>query len=726
MAGPPNATSAPVPAIVLSAACIILILWLGLIHFRVMPPISEASPDMSAPGLLALVGLHFMLGCLLFVSVIGCGLAACSLVMRPLAWTPSDCRMLSLPIGLCIWLLSCLIAHAVTDGHRIALALPLGAIALRYRQIRALLWAPIPGQGTHDNDRHLAMPLIILTLAFCFAASCGLLWRLPIGHIPGTLDLGDLAVYAESYHALGLGLWPMPNLGVEGVSVWPVNQLATLSAIGFDWIGAFDISLFIATSLTSFLCLATAYLIFHLGRYRREAGQPPLDATTSWSVLLLLCAATRCGSWFVESPPYAFGYPLAISLIYAAHRSKDNRSLLYLLLPLTSIAAILSKIVMLVALLSYAGCRVIAGTYAKPTRQAKIILALGAGFAALCAGAFLVKFGVLFLQIASSDGIGPLSLHNKYLEHPWKYLFGSKRAVWTASSEIMATLGMDLGLVLLLMATWLRRDRSLLMGVIAGIAAFFFYPFLFNAAATTAFLLLATWLLLNDQVTIISYGKYLPIGAGILAIVGQIFTESGGPVFAVIWLSCFAGILGQILFAQQAGAIGRIAPADPSQLSRAWQLLLPIAALAIVHAQSDGDFRFNLRYVGSQRSIVPDDLADLWRNVRQLTPPDALIFTDQTGDTPARFEGWNDYAGTSGRQFFLASWQASPLRTDATARRQRLEVNASVLQGKISPRDLDLHGRYAAFYAAMRGDTVIPNGFQRLYANEGYALYLIP
>src|SRR5205823_11080152 len=62
------------------------------------------------------------------------------------------------------------------------------------------------------------------------------------------------------------------------------------------------------------------------------------------------------------------------------------------------------------------------------------------------------------------------------------------------------------------------------------------------------------------------------------------------------------------------------------------------------------------RNLPSDEPIYTPAMRDIWLAVRDLTPTDSLIFTDQTGNTEDRLGGWNDYALMSGRQFYLVSW----------------------------------------------------------------------
>jgi hypothetical protein len=162
------------------------------------------------------------------------------------------------------------------------------------------------------------------------------------------------------------------------------------------------------------------------------------------------------------------------------------------------------------------------------------------------------------------------------------------------------------------------------------------------------------------------------------------------------------------------------------QTADAWTKLLPVGAVWVlvvltIFATAQGDLRLG----ESNRRIVSWSLFDIWTKTRDLTPEDALLFTDQTGDDRNRLSGWNDYSLMAQRQFYISSWPSSRLRYDLSARRARLARNDAVLEGALLPKDLPLSRGYSGYYAVLVVDRKVPPSFESIYSNEAYTLFRI-
>ena len=51
---------------------------------------------------------------------------------------------------------------------------------------------------------------------------------------------------------------------------------------------------------------------------------------------------------------------------------------------------------------------------------------------------------------------------------------------------------------------------------------------------------------------------------------------------------------------------------------------------------------------------------DIWRQVEERVPREAIVFTSETGPLINGDEGWNYYPGVAGRQVYLAGWSSEP------------------------------------------------------------------
>jgi hypothetical protein len=123
-------------------------------------------------------------------------------------------------------------------------------------------------------------------------------------------------------------------------------------------------------------------------------------------------------------------------------------------------------------------------------------------------------------------------------------------------------------------------------------------------------------------------------------------------------------------------------------------------------------------------AAITPQVRDIWQAVRKHTPPDALIFTDQTGRDPGLMTGWNTYVLNGQRQVYISSWfQSQQLQANPVAREARLKVNDDVLSGQLNPNRANTSRKYGSFFAVVSiGRQPLPR-WQQIYANKDYALY---
>jgi hypothetical protein len=111
---------------------------------------------------------------------------------------------------------------------------------------------------------------------------------------------------------------------------------------------------------------------------------------------------------------------------------------------------------------------------------------------------------------------------------------------------------------------------------------------------------------------------------------------------------------------------------------------------------------------------------DIWAAVRDKTPQDALIFTDETGREPTLLAGWNTYAFHGQRQVYLSTFYTSrELRNDEVRREARLKSNEDVLSGRVPPTQIHTRRNYGGFYAVVQAKHPMPLQWQLVYSNQG-------
>jgi hypothetical protein len=127
----------------------------------------------------------------------------------------------------------------------------------------------------------------------------------------------------------------------------------------------------------------------------------------------------------------------------------------------------------------------------------------------------------------------------------------------------------------------------------------------------------------------------------------------------------------------------------------------------------------------SGQELTPE-LKDIWSAVRHLTPPDALIFTDQVDETVNLLGGWNTYAFSGQRHIYLSSYfTVFELRNDKARLHQLLSTNDSVLRGTTSPTDVPTRSHYDAIFAVISNSRTVPATWKKIYSNKTYAIFQI-
>jgi hypothetical protein len=117
-------------------------------------------------------------------------------------------------------------------------------------------------------------------------------------------------------------------------------------------------------------------------------------------------------------------------------------------------------------------------------------------------------------------------------------------------------------------------------------------------------------------------------------------------------------------------------------------------------------------------------LKEIWSAVREQTPKDALIFTDEVDETENTLGGWNTYAYSGQRQLYLSSYVTIfSLRNDKQTLREILSINKSVLDGDRSPSDVPTRRKYNSFYAVVSISHAAPAKWRLVFENGRYALY---
>ncbi|WP_143274178.1 hypothetical protein [Bradyrhizobium canariense] len=141
-----------------------------------------------------------------------------------------------------------------------------------------------------------------------------------------------------------------------------------------------------------------------------------------------------------------------------------------------------------------------------------------------------------------------------------------------------------------------------------------------------------------------------------------ILGEIAGPSSGLIWIVCLGGaVLTALLNAPDLDIAGpKLTLRTPSSVAAT---TVVVTVLGLI-----GVSRINHRRLGWQftqaESLTPA-LKEIWSAVRERTPKDALIFTDQVDETEHVLGGSNTFAYSGQRQIYLSSYYTNfELRRD--------------------------------------------------------------
>lgn len=648
---------------------------------------SPIFPDLAGTadgGLVGALVLHLALGLGITLVLFGAGSGIRLLMLRGRQPRLHD-LLLSAPLPGTLFLALCaLLALVLRFGVWLALALLIVAL-WRLRGYR-----PAPG----DAAAACRAVLLALPAALAFATVTGLAWHAPTATVPGT-TFGDMPIYVAWAASLAHQLFPFRNLGTEGTTLGYGNQLPSLLMTPLLRLPWFDPFLFMCASLVVVLVLSLALLLTMFARAAAEGRAGDRQPVPAWIIAGLVAGAVQDPSWFVSSPPVVFLVPLLISTVYLWRSSDGSLPRLGHAMATAAIGSAISKVVTVNVLAPLILPDFARALWRGSSRRVAVALAGAAALAGVYVAAMLAVYLPPYLRLGL---FGPPSWEAVFIYHE------------TAPLRIAAMVARDIGAVLLCIAATRMGVRGLALAAWIGVACFFALPFLFHATLVAAMLVVA--LVLLAEPARIRRARTEVAVATLLLLPQPLFFSYSDVHIGVAWLlACSLVVAVAVPHDRMAAAWRR----DFAVLAAfVWLLALPAAATGALHLGT------------AQPILFTPALRDIWLAVRERTPVDALIFTDQTGNTETRAGGWNDYALISERQFFVASWSQAAIRLDPVARAARLEQNEAVLAGRLAPQAAPLSRRYSAYFAVISVKRAPPPRAELVYRNSGYALYRLP
>lgn len=484
---------------------------------------------------------------------------------------------------------------------------------------------------------------------------------------------GDQLFWAAHLLAATVSVSPLRDLLLEGHTLTYVESAGSFLGGALAWVPGLDAILFQTTTLPA-LMLTSLCVGIPLAVPARGVGV---------ALGVLSVAVIAYPTWLAESPPVALAIPLGLSLYVLAVAPPPMRRGV-VLVALLALAFFLTKVVGLAVL-----AVVVVGALAR--RRAFTLVRAAAALAAI------VIPGLIWLATAR-DELGWLTelFEPKFL--PADAVRGLEAQVDARDTQAAAPAFQMVG-ELFLAAALVRARAWVPVGALAtGIAGTWFVGGHGFDIAVGLGVFLAVLFLATTREEAEGQRMLVAAAAGVL-LVSAWFRDISGVRAAFVLVALFAATL---------------LVAVPRARLLAWAAASAALAIALTGALTD-----------RPTTLTPSD-HDLWSEVRERAPRDALIFTSMTGPAITGDEGWNYYPGVARRQVYVAGWSSSPLLVDEDARKRRLEANASVLDGDVHPSELDTRWDYSKYYAVLRRYEDAPATFRRLYANVDYALYEIP
>jgi hypothetical protein len=552
---------------------------------------------------------------------------------------------------------------------------PLGAVS-------ALVVVAAVVVGTRAATRPLRGGTLALAAlgSAAFAAGLGALLHGPTEELDSAA-YGGMLWYVAKVVSATQSILPFRDPLAEGETVIYTEAGTSFVGAVLSWLPGFDPILFQAATLPAFavasLCLGIAVF---------AAGRPAPPQLVGVAAALLAVATLAYPSWVTETPPAAFALPLVFSL-WRVWRDELETHWLVLLSTVVALDYFQTKVIAIMALTVLLLAGLIERHRDRPDFRRVVVVA--AGLVALGAAAVI---GLLFVFASWYAG----------LAKPKALPLDAVRGLTDGDPDIrsLGLVCLVAGELLLLAALARARSWGLLVALLATVLpSWFLSGYGFEVALVSAVFLAALLLLDGARLDV----RLVVASGALLAFAAAAREPLGRQPGLLLVLALFVAFLAVAARSRTIVRIGAAAAAAAAALALAVGGGVDDPAVAITRADRD-----------------------IWAEVEQRVPEDALVFTTLTGLEVTPHEGWNNYPAVAGRQLFIAGWYDGRLVSHEDDRDRKLALNGAVLTGRAHPGALDLARGYASYYAVARGSDRTPPSFRRLYANEEYVLYEIP
>lgn len=676
--------------LLLNTAIGVPVLFAALAAAGVLGRINAAAGAPKDAALVAATLAHAMLGSAILAGhwLAGAGVVRLLLGKRAAL---SDLLLLGFPLGM--------LAAAILAA--IALAAPNGMI------IAALAWVACtsgllgwrPAQG--EMRSLLRVCLLALPFAVAFGSWLALLWHGPTETLAGSPS-GDLVYYATSIPQLSSRPYPYLNLGYERLPFGSYDRLL-FPAMGavLTRVVPVDPFLFILAAGGSFFVLSLA-IALHAFATGVRASDPARATVLPTGILwLAVIVANRYPYWVAESVPVIYTAPLTIAVLHWARRPQMRAR--FRALAFAIIGSALSKTAGATVLGPFA-IAAAAPRFWRLSRAGRLIATGAAAASAVYAAALLARHGPLYFAIAP---FGPTSL-------TWIRVHGVPLVA------IIPLLLRDVAAVLLSLSAFLIAPPLIAAAIGLGFLIFLAHPFTFNVNFVCGTLIVG--LLAYERAAGLGRYRTIVLTAFALALPAALLTDPAGWSSGVAWAVCVGGAAAVGLAAPVRFPAARGSGDAFARGAGGAAIALCLALLAV----GRGNIVVDSGWRAGPPELTPQ-VREVWLAAKALTPPDALIFTDQTSIEPRLLGGWNTYVAIGERQVFVSNLlmnEATRLNQERAA--SDLRENESVLNGSLHPDQLTLRSDYSRYFAVVSAGRRVPPAWRGLFANRDYALYEIP
>ncbi|MES2192851.1 MAG: hypothetical protein V4517_00425 [Pseudomonadota bacterium] len=652
----------------------------ALLAAGVFGRVTETSAAPKDVALVVATLLHALLGCLILIAQWTAGAGLARLALGAKSATVPNVLLLGFALSLPL-----LAVFAVP-----ALSLPYG-FGLG---VAAWVLCSLPLRGWRPAGEELAgvarVALAVLPFAIGFGCWMGLLWHGPTDTLAGSPS-GDLTYYATSIASLSKQLYPYLNLGYEyePLSLY-FNMLFPMLGAAFSRAVPLDPFLFIAASGASSFVLALGLTLYLYIQGTGILSRGRHAALASLTLALAIIVANRYPYWVVESIPMIHAVPLTIVVAYWARKNDARARLLAFVLAVAGSA--LTKVVGAAVLAPYV-LAVAVPRFFQMSRQVRIAAIMAAVAAAAYAASVLYQVG------AANFGVAPFGPFGFRLIQFYQWPFAT--ALPFVLRDVSAAL---LALVVFLMADWLAAGA-----IAVGFVLFLIYPYVLFFDFVCAAIILG--LIACDDPERLRRYRLPVLGALLLALPAVLLTDPAGASSGLVWLVCIGCTVWIVL------------PRKSSLTPTAGRATAAASALLCLGLVAVGRGYF-VPSPSELPAVLTPQVRQIWLAVRDRTPPDALIFTDQTGMEAGLLGSWNTYAFTGQRQIFVSNlYMNSATRLDRERSLAVLRENDAVLKGELPPSRLMLRRQYSRYFAVVSRARPVPADWGRVFENGEYVLY---